>query len=209
MVSLLWNIFVLYPHGGIVTHRLICKLWHWQWFLLWSFFLPSYTIYVGEGNKLKRLLPEEDTIASSSSLAERPFSDSEDSDDFWKAFITSSSPVDEVAKDNNGFVPRSKNVSMVEKDSVESGKDESSKLPNSSKPVKRNKWKPEEVKKLIDLRGELHSKFQVVKGRMALWEQISGSLLSDGINRSPGQCKSLWTSLVLKYEVCSCFFLLF
>ncbi|KAK4568979.1 hypothetical protein RGQ29_004406 [Quercus rubra] len=154
----------------------------------------------GEGNKLKRLLPEEDTIASSSSLAERPFSDSEDSDDFWKAFITSSSPVDEVAKDNNGFVPRSKNVSMVEKDSVESGKDESSKLPNSSKPVKRNKWKPEEVKKLIDLRGELHSKFQVVKGRMALWEQISGSLLSDGINRSPGQCKSLWTSLVLKYE---------
>ncbi|KAK9995471.1 hypothetical protein SO802_020157 [Lithocarpus litseifolius] len=154
----------------------------------------------GEGNKLERLLPEEDTIASSSSLAERPFSDSEDSDDFWKAFVTSSSPVDEVAKDNNGFVPRSKHVSMVEKDSVESGKDESSKLPNSSKPVKRNKWKPEEVKKLIDLRGELHSKFQVVKGRMALWEQISGSLLSDGINRSPGQCKSLWTSLVLKYE---------
>ncbi|KAF3966667.1 hypothetical protein CMV_009252 [Castanea mollissima] len=154
----------------------------------------------GEGNELKRLLAEEDTIASSSSLAERPFSDSEDSDHFWKAFVTSSSPVDEVAKDNNGFVPRSKHVSMVEKDSVESGKDESSKPPNSSKPVKRNKWKPEEVKKLIDLRGELHSKFQVVKGRMALWEQISGSLLSDGINRSPGQCKSLWTSLVLKYE---------
>ncbi|XP_050259335.1 ribonuclease J isoform X3 [Quercus robur] len=154
----------------------------------------------GEGNELERLLPKEDTIASSSSLAERPFSNSEDSDDFWKAFVTSSSPVDEVAKDNNGFVPRSKHVSMVEKDSVESAKDESSKLPNSSKPVKRNKWKPEEVKKLIDLRGELHSKFQVVKGRMALWEQISGSLLSDGINRSPGQCKSLWTSLVLKYE---------
>ncbi|XP_065630330.1 ribonuclease J isoform X3 [Quercus suber] len=154
----------------------------------------------GEGNELERLQPEEDTIASSSSLAERPFSNSEDSDDFWKAFVTSSSPVDEVAKDNNGFVPRSKHVSMVEKDSVESDKDESSKLPNSSKPVKRNKWKPEEVKKLIDLRGELHSKFQVVKGRMALWEQISGSLLSDGINRSPGQCKSLWTSLVLKYE---------
>ncbi|KAK7851441.1 ribonuclease j [Quercus suber] len=156
--------------------------------------------HVGEGNELERLQPEEDTIASSSSLAERPFSNSEDSDDFWKAFVTSSSPVDEVAKDNNGFVPRSKHVSMVEKDSVESDKDESSKLPNSSKPVKRNKWKPEEVKKLIDLRGELHSKFQVVKGRMALWEQISGSLLSDGINRSPGQCKSLWTSLVLKYE---------
>ena len=135
-------------------------------------------IHVVEGNELKRLLPEEDTIASSSSLAERPFSDSEDSDDSWKAFVTSSSPVDEVAKANNGFIPRSKHVSMVEKDGVESSKDESSKLPNSSKPVKRNKWKPEEVKKLINLRGELHSKFQVVKGRMALWEQISGSLLS-------------------------------
>ena len=65
---------------------------------------------------------------------------------------------------------------------VESSKDETSKLPNSSKPVKRNKWKSEEVKKLINLRGELHCKFQVVKGRMALWEQISGSFLSDGIN---------------------------
>ena len=114
-----------------------------------------------------------------------------------------------MAKVNNGFVPRSKHVSMVEKDDVESSKDESLKLPNSSKPVKRNKWKSEEVKKLINLRGELHCKFQVVKGRMALWEQISRSLLSDGINRSPGQCKSLWTSLVLKYEVCSCFFWLF
>ena len=71
-------------------------------------------IHVGEGNELERLLPEEDTIASSSSLAERPFSDSEDSDDSWKAFVTSSSPVDEVAKANNGFVPQSKHVSMVE-----------------------------------------------------------------------------------------------
>ena len=71
-------------------------------------------IHVGEGNELERLLPEEDTIASSSSLAERPFSHSEDSEDFWKAFVTSSSPVDEVAKANNGFVPQSKHVSMVE-----------------------------------------------------------------------------------------------
>ena len=79
-----------------------------------------------------------------------------------------------MAKANDGFIPRSNHVSMVEKESVESGKDESSKLPNSSKPVKQNKWKPEEDKKLIDLRGELHSKLQVVKGRMTLWEQISG-----------------------------------
>jgi hypothetical protein len=118
-----------------------------------------------------------------------------------------------VAKANNGFVSLSEHVSQVEKDGTESSKDESLKLQGSqsksSKSIKRNKWKPEEVKKLIDLRGELHSRFQVVKGRMALWEEISGNLSSDGINRSPGQCKSLWASLVQKYEVCSCSFWLF
>uniref|UniRef100_A0A2N9EKV9 Myb-like domain-containing protein n=1 Tax=Fagus sylvatica TaxID=28930 RepID=A0A2N9EKV9_FAGSY len=157
-----------------------------------------------EVTELKRLLPEEDTTTSSSILAEEHFSNSEDSDDFWKAFVTSSSPVDEVAKANNGFVSLSEHVSQVEKDGTESSKDESLKLQGSqsksSKSIKRNKWKPEEVKKLIDLRGELHSRFQVVKGRMALWEEISGNLSSDGINRSPGQCKSLWASLVQKYE---------
>jgi hypothetical protein len=74
--------------------------------------------------------------------------------------------------------------------------------PQSSKSVKKNKWKAEEVKKLIDLRSDLRDRFKVVKGRMALWEEISQSLLADGISRSPGQCKSLWTSLVQKYEVC-------
>ncbi|CAA2933668.1 ribonuclease J isoform X2 [Olea europaea subsp. europaea] len=70
------------------------------------------------------------------------------------------------------------------------------------KTAKRNKWKPEEVKQLIELRGELHSRFQVLRGRMALWEEISSNLLSDGITRSAGQCKSLWTSLIQKYEEC-------
>ncbi|KAK6795016.1 hypothetical protein RDI58_008469 [Solanum bulbocastanum] len=70
----------------------------------------------------------------------------------------------------------------------------------SSKPLKRNRWKHDEIKKLITLRGELHSKFQVVRGRMALWEEISSNLLSIGVDRSPGQCKSLWASLVQKYE---------
>lgn len=65
----------------------------------------------------------------------------------------------------------------------------------------RNKWKPEEVKKLIMLRGELHDRFQVVRGRMALWEEVSSSLSAEGFNRTPGQCKSLWASLVQKYEV--------
>ncbi|VFQ92859.1 unnamed protein product [Cuscuta campestris] len=72
--------------------------------------------------------------------------------------------------------------------------------PESSKPLKRNKWKPEEVKKLIKMRGELNNTFQVQKGRMALWQEISSRLESDGIARSPGQCKSLWASLIQKYE---------
>ncbi|KAG2676180.1 hypothetical protein I3760_12G040900 [Carya illinoinensis] len=156
----------------------------------------------GEYTELESLLPEEDTTISSSSLTEQLLPDSNDSDDFWKVF-TSSSPVDKVAKANNGFVPHTKHVSQVEKVGTESGKDDSLKLSNAqpkSKPVKRNKWKPEDVKKLIKMRGELHSRFQVVKGRMALWEEISGNLLGDGITRSAGECKSLWTSLVQKYE---------
>lgn len=89
---------------------------------------------------------------------------------------------------------------MLEKDG-----NRSSELPKpqgkSSKPVKRNKWKPEEIKKLIRMRSELHGRFQVGKGRMALWEEISRDLLADGIDRSPGQCKSLWSSLVQKHKV--------
>ncbi|KAJ3678136.1 hypothetical protein LUZ60_001939 [Juncus effusus] len=68
------------------------------------------------------------------------------------------------------------------------------------KTVKKNKWKPEEISRLIKLRGELDEKFQSVKGRMVLWEQISSVLLDQGVDRSAGQCKSLWASLVQKYE---------
>ncbi|KAB1217349.1 Ribonuclease J [Morella rubra] len=159
--------------------------------------------FTAEGTELERLLPEEDATTSRSTSTEQLVSDPEDSDDFWNAFVTSSSPVDKAAKTNNGFVPRSQHVSQVEKESTQS-KDESLELsndqPKSSKPAKRNKWKPEDVKKLIRLRGDLHSKFQVVKGRMALWEEISENLLAEGITRSAGECKSLWTSLVQKYE---------
>lgn len=93
----------------------------------------------------------------------------------------------------------------LEKDGTESNEHELLEMQNSppkpSKAVKRNKWKSEEVKKLIKIRGELHSRFQTVKRRMALWEEISTNLMTDGFNRSPGQCKSLWASLVQKYEV--------
>ncbi|PKA54785.1 Trihelix transcription factor GT-3a [Apostasia shenzhenica] len=69
-----------------------------------------------------------------------------------------------------------------------------------NKSSKRNKWKPEEIKRLIKERGEMNSRFQNVKGRMALWKEVSASMSDHGITRTPAQCKSLWASLVQKYE---------
>ncbi|PNX82357.1 ribonuclease J [Trifolium pratense] len=149
---------------------------------------------------IEGLLPEKDTTTS---RAEGDLPDSEDSVEFWKQFIASS--VEKSNKANNGYVSRKKYKSNVKKDdseAIDEAKSEemSNAEPESSKSVKKNKWKAEEVKKLIDLRSDLRDRFKVVKGRMALWEEISQSLLADGISRSPAQCKSLWTSLVLKYE---------
>ncbi|XP_060670543.1 ribonuclease J isoform X2 [Ziziphus jujuba] len=152
----------------------------------------------GDAIEFQGLLSEEDTATTSSSLDKLSF-DSEESDDFWKSFIESSSPIDKVIKDKNGHVPQQENIPMPEKDGDE-GSEIPKPQPKSSKSVKRNKWKPEEIKKLIEMRGELDGRFQVVKGRMALWEEISTNLLAEGFNRSPGQCKSLWASLVQKYE---------
>lgn len=169
--------------------------------ILSSMFTFSF-VHAGDHVPVERLLPEEDAATSSSSIS--PSSEAEDN--FWTSFIASS-PVDKVGKLDNGSVPIEERILEPERDGTESAETASSEKPDSilksSKPVKRNKWKPEEVKKLIRLRGELHSRFQVVKGRMALWEEIHTSLLAEGINRTPGQCKSLWTSLVQKYEVCS------
>ena len=58
------------------------------------------------------------------------------------------------------------------------------------------------------MRGKMNEKFQSVKGRMVLWKEISDTMLNQGVSRTPAQCKSLWTSLVQKYEVRDkfCFF---
>lgn len=152
------------------------------------------------GIQAEELLFEED---SSSNFGEGPSLDSEDSDDFWKTFISSSSPIDNSVSKKENLAMQEKHRSEVDSEDNKSSEDDSpekSSQPKSSKTHKRNKWKPEEVKKLIKMRRELHSKFQVVKGRMALWKEISTDLMSEGINRSPGQCKSLWTSLLQKYE---------
>ncbi|XP_027334131.1 ribonuclease J isoform X1 [Abrus precatorius] len=148
------------------------------------------------------LLPTDDAAVSTG--VEDDLSDAEDSDEFWKTFVESS-PVEKSIKANNGYVARKEQSSQLKIDDSEDAEEcsfveTSNSKAKSSKLAKRNKWKHEEVKKLIGMRGELNDRFQVVKGRMALWEEISQNLLADGISRSPGQCKSLWTSLLQKYE---------
>uniref|UniRef100_A0A6N2MDG5 Myb-like domain-containing protein n=1 Tax=Salix viminalis TaxID=40686 RepID=A0A6N2MDG5_SALVM len=157
-----------------------------------------------DGIEFERELPEEEGMSSSPNLAEGNSSDSEDRDDFQKSSVPSSSQVNELVKSDESLVPPGEQMNKLKEDVVDSSDDDllenQNSSPKRSKSVKRNKWKPEEVKSLIKMRGELHSRFQVVRGRMALWEEISTNFMADGINRSPGQCKSLWTSLVQKYE---------
>ncbi|KAL9335353.1 hypothetical protein Peur_072534 [Populus x canadensis] len=157
-----------------------------------------------DGIEFERELSKEERTTSRSNLAEGHSSDSEDQDDFQKSSVPSSSAVNELVKSDESLVPPGEQMNKLKEDVVDSSDDDLLENENSrlkrSKSVKRNKWKPEEVKSLIKMRGELHSRFQVVRGRMALWEEISTNLMADGINRSPGQCKSLWTSLVQKYE---------
>ncbi|XP_027919725.1 ribonuclease J isoform X3 [Vigna unguiculata] len=148
------------------------------------------------------ILPIEDIAISSG--VEDDLSDAEVSDDFFKPLV-GSSPVEKSIKANNGYVPQMEKSSPLKDGGSEDTEEcnsvnTSNSEPKSSKSAKRNKWKHDEVKKLIGMRGEMNDRFQVVKGRMALWEEISQNLLSNGISRSPGQCKSLWTSLLQKYE---------
>ncbi|KAL2321700.1 hypothetical protein Fmac_026079 [Flemingia macrophylla] len=157
---------------------------------------------LGTKKKIRGSPPTEDITISSESKDD--LSETEDSDAFLKPFVESS-PVEKSIKANNGYVPRKERLSPLRDDGSEDTEecnslDTSNSVPKSSKSAKRNKWKHDEVRKLISMRGELNDKFQVVKGRMALWEEISQNLLANGISRSPGQCKSLWTSLLQKYE---------
>ncbi|KAJ4972557.1 hypothetical protein NE237_005731 [Protea cynaroides] len=152
-----------------------------------------------ESAEFEHLLSEED--ATSNSDTADSFILKESSDAFWKSVVTSSTAEDQVSDGNGSILAEHLNLRQ---DGTESSEEDSVQLSNpqlaSPRPVKRNKWKPEEITKLIKMRGEFDSRFQVVKGRMVLWEEISGKLLAQGINRSPAQCKSLWASLVQKYE---------
>ncbi|URE37759.1 RNA-metabolising metallo-beta-lactamase [Musa troglodytarum] len=110
--------------------------------------------------------------------------------------VEASSSVQQTTASDRGL---EENMGGVDRNGTPGGKGRS-RLLNAEKSTKRNKWKPEEVKRLIILRAGLDSKFQSCKARMVLWEEISTDMLNDGIKRSPAQCKSLWASLVQKYE---------
>ncbi|XP_011073027.2 uncharacterized protein LOC105158090 isoform X3 [Sesamum indicum] len=150
-----------------------------------------------EDHDYEEQVQHEEVIVSNSKLPDKA-PNVDESDDFWKSFISPSGL--KQSEGDSDLLPAAAHREKAKEESSELD----SVLPKSrqttSKTAKRNKWKPEEVRKLIKLRGKLHSRFQVLKGRMALWEEISSSLLLDGIGRSPGQCKSLWASLVQKYE---------
>uniref|UniRef100_A0A0D3BFF6 Myb-like domain-containing protein n=3 Tax=Brassica oleracea var. oleracea TaxID=109376 RepID=A0A0D3BFF6_BRAOL len=154
------------------------------------------------------LLAEEGTASSTYTEGAEDVpvrSSSEESDDFWKSFINPPSPPSPGVTENVDKLTDAEAKTEDSENSREEKEDDDtsdSQTKSSTKRVRRNKWKPEEVKKVIRMRGELHSRFQVVKGRMALWEEISSNLSAEGINRSPGQCKSLWASLIQKYEEC-------
>ncbi|XP_068646107.1 ribonuclease J-like [Aristolochia californica] len=137
-----------------------------------------------------QLLTEED-YTTTNSYAEAPSS------------LDSALSLTGSAKDGNGAVLE-KHLKLTASENGSSSDDEAAEsrkpVQTSSKSAKRSEWKSEEVKKLIELRGELDSRFQVVKGRMVLWEEISVKMLKYGISRSPAQCKSLWASQIKKYE---------
>lgn len=151
------------------------------------------------GNEFDRVFMDYDAPASSSDGEGSSAVESEESDNFWRSFSAS---IREPGKSSDafGFMEGQIDRKMGEEVSEDESDERHDSASKHSKPTKRSKWKPEEIKKLIRLRGDLHGRLQSFRRRMAFWEEVSSSLLADGINRTPGQCKSLWASLVQKYE---------
>ncbi|XP_072964820.1 ribonuclease J [Typha angustifolia] len=140
----------------------------------------------GDNSDLEESVPEDASTSESPVKLEG----------LWESFKRSSKL--EPVEVPNGSVPGDK--LRLSKRKVTSKEPQNSDSLPTVKSAKRNKWKPEEIKRLIKLRAELDSKFKAVKARMVLWEEISSNMLADGMSRTPSQCKSLWASLVQKYE---------
>lgn len=149
------------------------------------------------GSYLARPIPETDSIATLDQAVSSV--ESTDSETLTESFEGPSAS--QLLKVDNASVLEehlnlSENGNAYSSESIKSTESKAM----SRKSAKGNKWKPEEIKRLIKKRAELDERFQAVKGRMILWEEVSASLMVHGIERTPAQCKCLWASLVQKYE---------
>lgn len=155
-----------------------------------------YTSHAGDNSEVEESISDDASRSSRQDLSspENPMK----LVDFWESYKSPSAV--EIAKAANGSV--SMDHSKSSKGKVNNSKEPTKLGPQpAGKSAKRNKWKPEEIKRLIKMRGDLDSKFRTTKARMVLWEEISDDMMSHGITRTPAQCKSLWASLIQKYEV--------
>ncbi|KAL4191521.1 hypothetical protein AMTRI_Chr07g80900 [Amborella trichopoda] len=146
------------------------------------------------------------TAEFDNSLREEEYINDEDANElFLEDNVDTSSETaipasDPKPADFNKFWERKEDNGSISNVNVKNAENKTLANNSSTKSAKRNKWEPEEISKLIQLRGEMDSRFRAVKARMVLWEEVSSKLLESGVKRTPGQCKSIWASLVQKYE---------
>ncbi|MQL78774.1 hypothetical protein Taro_011208 [Colocasia esculenta] len=122
-------------------------------------------------NSDERSISEDDDGAATSDFLQSSSSQPrKKSGDFWESLGLPSA--DELLKDTNGNASEShEEITKDVGSSIEPAATSSSPRSMTSKtakPPKRNKWKPEEIKKLIKKRSELDSRFKSVKARMEL-----------------------------------------
>jgi hypothetical protein len=61
-------------------------------------------------------------------------------------------------------------------------------------------WKQAEVLQLIQLRGEMDSRFAHSSRRAALWDELAERFLGQGIKRDGKQCREKWDQLMAEYK---------
>lgn len=65
--------------------------------------------------------------------------------------------------------------------------------------TKRQRWKTPEIWVLFQVRSRMEQQFEATRQKKALWEVVATSLAEQGVNRTPDQCKYMWTSLLKKH----------
>lgn len=85
----------------------------------------------------------------------------------------------------------------LSKQKCEEDQDEKAEL---AAPIKRRKWKSNEVFLLIEARKDEEIDLPQGQGRKGLWKGVSKTLAKAGFDRRPEQCKRAWFTLVKKYK---------